>query len=204
MVPKKDLRIGITGGPATGKTTLLEILRELGYPVFSADERVRAYLAPGGQAYAAVRSLCPEALREDGTLDRRILLRRLLQDPAFRARMEGLLHPLVRRDLMTFMEKHRGAGPVFAEIPLLFEAGWEDLFDEIWVVTCSEEIQRRRLRERLRDEELVRGLLRLQLPLAEKERRAHRVFSSEVPVEELRVRVQKVLSRSLRPSGESP
>jgi len=197
-------KVGITGGPATGKSTLLRLLSRLGYPVFSADEVVRRLLAPQGQAFEKVKALCPWAVKPEGTLDRRLLLERLVQDPDLRQALEALLHPLVREELLVFFAKARKAAWAFAEIPLLFEAGWEDLFDEIWVVTCKEETQRRRLRERLGKEELVEGLLKLQWPLSQKVLWATRVFSSENTPEVWRRKLQGIFSKSRAPTGESP
>ncbi|MBX6422877.1 dephospho-CoA kinase [Thermosulfurimonas sp. F29] len=197
-------KVAVTGGPATGKTTLLAILKDLGHPVFSADEAVRRLIAPGGEAHRRVKALCPWAVRADGTLDRRQILARIVCDEVLRRKLEALLHPLVRKELLAFFESHSGADLVFAEIPLLFEAGWEGLFDEVWVVACGEALQRKRLLKRLEDPALVEGLLRSQLALSEKIKRAHRVFSSEKPPEELRRELQEVLSRMRRPASESP
>ncbi|WP_168720263.1 dephospho-CoA kinase [Thermosulfurimonas marina] len=193
-------KVGITGGAATGKSTLLKILSELGYPVFSADEVVRRLLAPQGRAFSQVKTLCPWALSPEGTLDRRKILERMVRDESLRRKLEALLHPLVREELLAFFKEaeSKGASWAFAEIPLLFEAGWEGLFDEIWVVTCKEDLQRSRLRERV-GEELAEALLRLQWPLSEKVARAHRVFSSEDPPESWRRELQELLSRSRTP-----
>ncbi len=197
-------KIALTGGPATGKSTLLALIRELGYPVFSADEEVRGLLAPGGEAYEKVKALCPWAVRPDGTLDRRRILARLVYDEELRRTLEALLHPLVREKLQAFFDRNAQAEFVFAEIPLLFEVGWEGLFDEVWVVACGEALQRERLRRRLTHPGLVEGLLKTQWPLSEKIRRAHRVFSSEKPPDELRRELQEVLSRMREPAPESP
>ncbi len=178
------------------------LLKELGYPVFSADEVVRELTAPGGKAHQRVKALCPRAVRPDGTLDRRLILERLVRDPEFRKKLETLLHPLVREELEAFFQKNRNREIVFAEIPLLFEAGWEELFDEIWVVACGEEEQRRRLCARLGEVELVEALMKLSWPLSEKIRRAHRVFSSEKSPEALRDELQEVLSKMRAPVAE--
>ncbi len=197
-------KIALTGGPATGKSTLLAILKEFGYPVFSADEEVRRFLAPGGEAHEKVKPLCPWAVRPDGSLDRRRILERLVRDEELRRTLEALLHPLVREKLQAFFEKNAQAELVFAEIPLLFEVGWEGLFDEVWVVACGEALQKERLRARLSDPALAERLLRSQWPLSEKIKRAHRVFSSEKPPDELRRELQEVLSRMREPVSESP
>ena len=197
-------RIAITGGPATGKTTVLSILRELGYPTFSADEVVRRLTAPGGPVHRRLQELCPWAVGPGRTLDRRRMLKRLIEDRKFRKTLEELLHPRVKEELLAFFKTHSGKELLFAEVPLLFEVGWEELFDEIWVVACGEETQRVRLGQRLSDPRLVEGLLALQLPLAEKIKRAHRVLWSEKPPEVLKNELQEWLSRMRSPCSERP
>lgn len=197
-------KIAVTGGPATGKTTFLSILKELGYPTFSADEVVRRLIAPGGPAHERIRELCPWAVGPEGAFDRRLILRRLVEDVAFRSVLEDLLHPLVKDELLAFFEAHSGTEFVFAEIPLLFEAGWEELFDEVWVVACDRETQKARLHQRLSDPGLVERLLTTQLPLSEKIKRADRTFWSEKAPEVLKRELQELLSRMRSPCSERP
>ena len=188
-------KIALTGGPASGKSTLLKLAQELGCPVFSADEEVRRLLEPGSPPYEKVKGLCPWAVRQEGTLDRRAILERLSRDKEFRRRLEALLHPLVLKALKDFWKRHQEARVTLAEIPLLFEAGWEGLFDEIWVVACREEVQRERLIKRLGDPVLAEALIKSQWPLSEKVVRAQRVFNSEKPLSELKTELQEALSR---------
>ncbi len=186
-------KIGITGGPATGKTTLLSVVRDLGFPVFSADECVRRLLCESQAVIRELKRLAPEAFEDRSEPDRAYLLRRLVRDAEFRRRLEGLLHPEVKKELEEFFRRHEAERFVFAEVPLLFEVGWEGLFDEVWVVWCPEDVQLKRLKDRLGDEELARALISIQMPLSEKLKKATRTFSSLLPPETLKTKVCETL-----------
>lgn len=187
---KKKL-IAITGGLATGKSTVLNIIKELGFPTLSCDEIVRElYSRPDVKTLLV--DLCGEnILNEREEVDRRSLLLKILQNETLRKRLEKLIHPLVWKEIESqFIEKE--GNPLFVEVPLLFEAGWEDRFDEIWVVTCSEETQKERILRRPSGELWLR-LAETQLPLQEKIKKASRIISSEKTPDELREELRDIL-----------
>lgn len=190
---KKKL-IAITGGLATGKSTVLSIISEMNFPTISCDEIVKdLYARPDIRHY--LRELCGEGiLNEKGEVDRRKLLSVILSDEGLKKRLEEFIHPLVWKEIQRFSsEKWKtSSGPVFVEVPLLFEAGWEDKFDEIWVVTCSEETQKERLLKKP-EADLWLLLAKTQIPLEEKARRADRVISSEKPISELKEELRGIL-----------
>lgn len=175
-------KIAVTGGPATGKSTVLRRLARKGVPTFSADEVVRELTRPGTLVWVRIREVFGEEFfRPNGELDRRALLRRIVSDRKARERLEKILHPEVKKEFQAFLEASQGAPVVAAEIPLLFEVGWEDLFDLVMVVYVSEEVQKRRLLERLEDPHLVEAFLQLQWPLEEKCRRADLIVLGDDP-----------------------
>ncbi len=188
------LKIGITGGFATGKTTFCNILRELSYPVFSADECVRhLYTLP--QVQKKILSTFGKKAFFKGKINKAYILKKITESRDLKKRLEEIFHPLVKKELLKFFKEaeKNGYWIAFAEVPLLFEAGWRGLFDEVWVVFCSEELQLKRAIERGLTPEEVKAFLRLQLPLREKAEMADRVFSSEIPIEELKTQVQEAL-----------
>lgn len=148
-------RIGLTGGIATGKSTVARLLSDrFGLPVLDADRFAREALAPGTAATQAVLCRYGEAVRAgaaaDGpTLDRPALGRIVFADTGERRWLEQLVHPIVRARFDAALAVLAGEPVVVLMIPLLFEAGLEPLCSEIWVVECgSEDEQIRRLQAR--------------------------------------------------------
>lgn len=149
-------RIGLTGGIATGKSTIAHLLAERrGIPVLDADRFAREALAPGAPATRVVIDRYGEVVcaGEDPTgqttVDRAALAKIVFADPEERRWLEQLLHPLVRARFSEELRRLAGAPIVALMVPLLFEGGLEALCTEIWVVECgSEEEQLRRLQAR--------------------------------------------------------
>lgn len=177
--------IGLTGGIATGKSTVTRMLAARGAVTFSADEAARAVLAPHGFALRRiVEEFGPEMLTSEGVLDRARMGRAVFRDPEARRRLEGILHPLIRsllRDQIEAAQRDLPAHvPIVVEIPLLYEGGLETWFDRVVVVTASEAVQRTRLQQRdhLDAEEAARRIA-AQWPLAEKAARADYVVVND-------------------------
>lgn len=191
---KKKL-IAITGGLATGKSTVLNIIKELGFSVLSCDDIVKD-LYTHKEIKENIKSLCDiDIFNTTGEIDRKKLLLAIIKDSNLKKRLEQFLHPLVwkeiqKRILQDLADK---ANPIFIEVPLLFEANWDKYFDEIWVVSCSEQIQKERILKR-QDPENWLLLATLQIPIEEKIKRADRVISSEKPLDELREELKDILS----------
>jgi dephospho-CoA kinase len=179
-------RIGLTGGIATGKSTVGQLLEEHhGLAVLDADLFARQALAPGTEAARAV-------VERYGTLDRPALGDIVFGDPAERHWLEQLVHPLVRQrfdqELTTLAQEPVGAGrpAVVLMIPLLFEAGLEGLCSEVWLVDCDEDQQLARLMARngLNQVE-AQGRINAQWPLERKRLLADRTISNRGNPEEL-------------------
>ena len=179
-------RIGLTGGIATGKSTVGQLLEEHhGLAVLDADLFARQALAPGTEAARAV-------LERYGTLDRPALGDIVFGDPAERHWLEQLVHPLVRQrfeqELTTLAEQPEGAGQaaVVLMVPLLFEASLEGLCSEVWLVDCDEPQQLARLMARngLTQAEAVERI-HAQWPLERKRLLADRTISNRGNPEEL-------------------
>lgn len=158
--------IGLTGGIATGKSTVAAFLQETyGWPVLDADVCAREAVMPGSPVLEAIASRYgSEILQEDGTLDRSRLADVIFKDVAERKWLEGQIHPFVRQRFVEGIDRHDET--VVLVVPLLFEAKMTDLVTEIWVVACSPEEQLRRLRQRNGySEEEARSRIEAQLPL---------------------------------------
>ncbi len=187
-------KVAITGGVATGKSTLLKILSELGQVVLSCDEIVHLLYEERQIKEELVKVLGRDVLNQDGKVNKKAILEKIANDENLKKRLEEFIHNKVWEFLeRKFTELEReGVEAVFVEVPLLFEAGWEKRFDEVWVIACEKETQLKRLAEQGRSHLLP--LLDKQLPLEEKIDKAHRVFSSEIPLSKLKEEVEKALS----------
>ncbi len=158
---KRNLKIAITGPPAAGKSTVLKIFEEMGYPVFSADKVVHHLSRPCQKGYhLVIKELGNAFLKENKEIDRRKLLKAMLVDYKVKKTLEDIFHPLVKEELLKWIKKEKNSDILAAEIPLLYQAGWENFFDQIIFVTCGEEILLKRLIDRLKDKNLAQKLIK--------------------------------------------
>ena len=147
-------RIGLTGGIATGKSTVGRLLEAEGLPVLDADHYAREVLAPGSPGAAAVLQRFGDTVRADGTgrewptVNRGALGSIVFSDPSEKRWLEELVHPLVRQRFDQALAELVAEPTVVLMIPLLFEAGLEGICSEIWLVDCDEAQQLERLMQR--------------------------------------------------------
>jgi len=136
------MRVGLTGGVASGKSSVAGILRELGAVVIDADVLAREVVEPGTPGLAAVvREFGPEILASDGSLDRARTGALVFHDPARRRALEEIIHPLVRRRAAQIEAEAPAGAVVVHDIPLLVETGQAESFDAVVVVDVPEEVQ---------------------------------------------------------------
>lgn len=174
--------IGLTGGIASGKSTVTRILRSLVAPVIDADAIVHQLQSPGTPVLAAIaREFGPDLIRPDGSLDRAQLGRIVFGDAQRRKALEAIVHPAVQERVQAEIEELRQAGlpAVVLDVPLLFESGWDRWVDEVWVVYVDPQTQIRRLmaRDGIQVEEAA-GRIASQMELEAKRQRAHRVIDN--------------------------
>lgn len=179
------LLVGLTGSIAMGKTETARMFARLGYPIFDADEAVHRLYDIGGAAVPLIERAFPGAVAE-GKVDRASLADMVAGDPTALARLEALVHPLVRREQQTFMEAARKSGHAFAvlDIPLLFETGRDKQVDAVIVASAPEDVQKARVLARpLMTQEKFAAILARQLPDSEKRRRADFVVDTSTGLE---------------------
>jgi dephospho-CoA kinase len=146
--PPRPLRIGLTGGIASGKTLVSRLFAARGVPVIDTDELAREVVAPGSEGLAAIRTRFGDAvLAADGTLDRRALRARVFADPDARRDLEAITHPRIRALVDSRAATAGGAYQVIV-IPLLVESGRRTTVDRVLVVDCPEALQLDRLLRR--------------------------------------------------------
>lgn len=186
--------IGLTGGIATGKSTVSGILRDRA-AVVDADQLAREVVAPGRDAWREIVAWFGRgALRPDETLDRAYLRRRVFRDPASRKRLEAITHPRIRALARErIVERSRDAEFVVYDAPLLFEAKIHHWLRPVILVACTRKTQEQRLRQRdrLGDADIERHL-EAQMPLSEKRRLADFVIENDGALPDLREAAAKV------------
>ena len=195
------LRVGLTGGIATGKSLVGELMAAAGIPVIRADDVGHEVLERDQVVrQALVGRFGDGILDERGCPDRVALGERVFRNPAERAFLEELLHPVIQAECMRRADAYEteGADIVVVEAALLVEAGWLDVFDRIVVVTCPEDVQLARVmaRDGL-DEEAAARRIQAQLPLDDKAGMADLLVHNDDSIEVLATRVESLLS-SLR------
>ena len=172
--------VGLTGSIGMGKSAAADYLRFLGVPVYDADAAVHAVYARGGAAVGPVGAAWPAAVR-GGAIDRAALSALIAADPSVLQRLEGIVHPIVRRRQERFLmaAAQRRAPLIALDIPLLFETGGEGRCDAVLVVSAPAFVQRARVlaRPEMTADKLALILAR-QMPDAEKCRRADFVIPS--------------------------
>jgi len=193
--------IGLTGSIGMGKTTTAAMFRELGVPVYSADEAVHRLYRE--RAVPLIAEAFPGTVR-DGAVDRGALAARVLGNPEALARLEAIVHPLVREEEAAFIEEARLSGATIAvlDIPLLFETGGEERVDHVVVVSARPEIQRRRVLARAgMTQEKLEGLLSRQMPDEEKRRRADFIVDTGNGMDAARADVRAIVAAFLQKPG---
>ena len=189
--------IGLTGGIACGKSTVSKALRALGACIIDADALAHELSQPNQALFNAyVQRFGMEIVTAGGTLDRAAIARLIFTDPTMRAEVEQISHPLIRRaveERLRMAEKEQKRAAVL-DVPLLFEAGWDALADEVWVVALPPEEQLTRLlaRDKTMSEGEARARIAAQMPLAEKCARADVVIDNSGTKEETRDYVGKL------------
>ncbi len=145
---RPPLRVALTGGIASGKSTVADLFAARGVPVIDTDVIAREVVEPGTPALAAVvEAFGPEVLGADGRLDRRRMRERIFGDASARRRLEGILHPAIRAEMARRSQAAGGPYQVLV-IPLLAEGGRRDHVDRVLLVDVPEELQVERLMRR--------------------------------------------------------
>jgi dephospho-CoA kinase len=193
------LLVGLTGGIASGKSTVSKMITELGAPVICLDELAHLVTSPGSPAIEEIRALFGDsAIDATGGMDRDIVGRIVFDDKDARVKLERIIHPRVGSEARARTEAYGEAGHsvVFMDVPLLYEVKWEYMFDCIVVVYTPPEIQEERLarRDSMQREDATKRLS-AQLPIEEKKRRADFVIDNGGTEDATRSAVTDLLER---------
>jgi dephospho-CoA kinase len=201
--------IGLTGGIASGKSTVARRLRDVHHlPVIDADQVARDVLAPSSDGLAAlVAALGPGVLGPDGALDRPRLRAALARDPEVKRIVESITHPRIRARIMGALAQLAAGGAPIAvvEAALMVETGSYKAYDALWVVSARPEHQLTRVCARDgTDEDTARRLIAAQAPAADKERVATLVLRNDGSLAELERAVDAAVDAITAPSPPAP
>lgn len=190
------ITVGLTGSIGMGKSTVAAMFAEEGASVWSADDAVHRLYAKGGASVEAIGARFPSAIVE-GAVDRDLLSKLVIGDPAALADLEAIIHPLVSADRARFLDAaaRDGADIAILDIPLLFEKGYEKFFDAVIVVSAPADVQKARVMARPgMTEKKFRSIVMKQTPDAEKRRRASYVIDTGFALDETRRQAKTVLA----------
>ena len=194
---------GLTGGIGSGKTTVSNILSDKGYTVLDADAIGREVTDVGQPLLRMlVKEFGIDIIREDGSLDRKLLAEKAFNDKEKLNRMNELVQTAILCRAVEKFHKLSLSDPnkvMFFEVPLLFEAGWDRYMTQIWLITAPEDvrIQRVEIRDGLTEEE-IRARIRYQMDEEEKMERADVVIHNDEGMAKLMAQVEKAIAENLR------
>ena len=191
--------VGLTGGIASGKSTVAAILRRLGATIINADALSREVVQPEQEAWnEIIKTFGPDILQEDKTLDRRKLRKIIFDNPEARKKLEAIIHPRVRALAERRISELAAAGSsvIVYEVPLLFEAQIHLWLRPVILVACDLETQKKRLLERDHLTELeAQQHLDAQMSLEEKRKLADYLIENDGTLEKLEQDVRAVLEK---------
>ena len=190
-------RIGLTGSIATGKSTVTNMLKELGAFVIDCDKTARDVVAPGTRGLAKIEAAFgKDAIGADGSMDRVYIGDLVFRNPEMKKRLENILFPLIFESLdaeLLRLEREGATPVVFLDMPLLYEVKYDSYVDEVWLVYVPFEVQLSRLMKRnsyTKEEALLR--IHSQIPVDKKKALAQQVIDNSGTLEDTKEQVRSL------------
>lgn len=200
--------IGLTGGIASGKSTIADYLRDLGAVVVEGDQLGHRVYEPGSSGFEkVVNEFGHDIVAEDGTIDRRVLGGKVFGAPEEMERLNGVMWPAIRElaeQEFIAISEHDSEAVVIFEAAVMIEAGWQDLVDEVWIITTNKEIAIGRLEKR-NGYSREQALARIDSQMSNSERREYGdvKFNNSEDEDKLRSRVEYHWKRLLKRIAKS-
>ena len=191
--------IGLTGGIGSGKSTVSQFLKELGATIINADKVGHQVLESNTEIrQQVIATFGRQIVKPDGEIDRGKLGEIVFGNPERLARLNQLMHPKISETVKVQLEQYQrqGVAVVVVEAPLLAEADWTSMVNEVWVTVASEATVLRRLEQRMglsQSQALTR--IRCQLPSKERAKHADVVINTDLGLDELKIKVQELWRR---------
>lgn len=196
---KRSLTVGLTGGIASGKSAVSNIFRQNGIPVICADELAREVVKPGSNGLREIKAAFGDTVVDiDGTLNRPELARVVFSDPSKRKILEAIIHPRVSSEKERLVKDYwkQGNAIVVVDVPLLFEAGWENAFDLVILVYSPRKLQKKRLlsRDKISPDE-ASSRLNAQIDIESKKTMADIIIDNSGELEETEKQVTSIIDK---------
>ncbi|MDO8519507.1 MAG: dephospho-CoA kinase [Deltaproteobacteria bacterium] len=187
--------IGLTGGIATGKTTVARMIRRRGIPVICADDLARQAVKKGSPGLKKItRTFGPEMLTRKGELNRPGLARIVFANPHKRKQLNRIVHPYVVKEMKKVIAKNRKKPVIVLDVPLLFEERLDRLCEKTVVVYAPAALQKKRLKKRNRlENRAITNRLKSQMPIAAKRNKADFVIDNSKTVTHLQKQISQFL-----------
>tara|TARA_B100001079_G_scaffold31337_1_gene23681 strand:- start:1456 stop:2040 length:585 start_codon:yes stop_codon:yes gene_type:complete len=190
------IKIGLTGSIGMGKSETARIFSGLGIPVYDADASVHKLYEPGKTGAIAIKKIFPEAISDDGSVDRKILGGIVVGNKTNIKKLEDIIHPLLKNDRLDFFEKNINEKIVVLDIPLLFETKGESQVDYVVVVSTSDNIQKQRVLERPdMTEDKFEKILLSQMPNEAKCKKADFIIDTSISIDDAKKQVLNILKK---------
>ena len=199
----RPLRVGLTGGIGSGKSTVKNYFDALGVPAIDADEISHRLTMPGQAAFNEVVTLFgKESLDESGNLNRQHLRELIFTAPALKKKLEAIIHPLVREEIQTFINGVSYPYCIIC-IPLLLETGGQAIMDRVLVVDAPEELQVERASCRDKtNEDRTRSIIMAQISRPERLRAAHDIIVNDGNMSDLKIQVANLHNKYIELSRQ--
>lgn len=207
------LVVGLTGGIASGKSTVSRLFQQAGIPVICADELAREAVKPGSAGLDEIRSVFGNSVIDrDGNLDRKAMGSVVFGDESKRRSLESIIHPRVSQEKDRILNALEGKGHSLAivDVPLLYESEWQNAFDLVIVVYVPTKVQEERLMSRDRISfEAAKARIEAQLPIEKKKELADRIVDNTGDVAHTCFQVKRLLeelrslARTKKPNGKT-
>lgn len=189
----QGLRIAITGSMGSGKSAVCSIIKNAGWPLISADEVVADLYDFDTYIKTRLKDAYGEEVIEDHRINRKVLFAKMMENENEKKRVEALVHPVVEKRINEYFDCHPSA-LMFAEVPLLYESGWEDKFDQVWVVAAQDEVRIDRLvSKRNVSKQQALALMSYQMDQKRKMELADIVIDNNGDLDDLKVVVLSIL-----------
>jgi len=200
----RPIRVGLTGGIGSGKSSVRNCFDELGVPTIDADEISHRITTPGQAAFNEVVALFgKESLDEAGNLNRQRLRELIFTEPALKKKLEAIIHPRVRAEIRTFTDQVDYPYCIIC-IPLLLETGGQSAMDRVLVVDAPEDLQVERVARRDNaKEDQTRSIIMAQISRSERLRYAHDIIVNDGSINELKIQVGKLHNKYIELSGQN-
>ena len=188
--------IGLTGGIGTGKSTVARFLAELSAVILDTDKAGHEALKSGTETWQqVVTAFGKQIITVSGEIDRQKLGEIVFADPAALARLNQIVHPVIHKAVMAQLEKYRrqGTGVLVLEAPLLVEAGWDSVVNEVWVTTATEATVLQRLNDRTGlSEQEAQSRIRSQISTEERLKHANVIIDTDCTLAELKTKIKEL------------